>query len=318
MTSLTTPDRKSRERPQWVAIVRGIFVGAALIALGAYIWQDREAMSTAIGELSPLPLLFAGVMAAGFTVTSCAAWRLLVTRNDKSITVAEASRIYFLGQLGKYLPGGVWQFFAAAELGRDAGLPRLQIVSSFAFALAASLAAGSVVVLAALPEALPMLGLQPRMALLAAALILAALLHPAAHRIIARIIRTENAPQGQRLALSVTVSLGTWLFGGLHLWFLASALGQSLSFADMLPLAGCFAAAWIAGFLVMIAPAGVGAREATLILLLSQTMSIAEAATIAIGSRLLMTLADVGAAGLAMAFTHSPTSPAGAPRPLRD
>jgi hypothetical protein len=45
-------------------------------------------------------------------------WRILVPVGGLT-----AARIFFLGQLGKYLPGRVWGVVTHVDLGRRAGVP---------------------------------------------------------------------------------------------------------------------------------------------------------------------------------------------------
>ena len=54
-----------------------------------------------------------------------------------------------------------------------------------------------------------------------------------------------------------------------------------------------FAIAWVIGFLVLVAPAGAGARELALAGCLAAVLSNGEATTVAVASRVLMTSADV-------------------------
>jgi uncharacterized membrane protein YbhN (UPF0104 family) len=53
---------------------------------------------------------------------------------------------------------------------------------------------------------------------------------------------------------------------------------------------GAFAAAWVAGFVVLIAPAGAGAREAALLALLP--LAAGDALAVVVISRVLLTAAD--------------------------
>jgi uncharacterized membrane protein YbhN (UPF0104 family) len=62
---------------------------------------------------------------------------------------------------------------------------------------------------------------------------------------------------------------------------------------------GAVAAAYLVGVLVVIAPAGVGAREATLGLLLAPTLGVPAAAAVALLSRLVHTVGDLALAGVA-------------------
>jgi hypothetical protein len=72
-------------------------------------------------------------------------------------------------------------------------------------------------------------------------------------------------------------------------WLLAHQLGVPGGLPLLLLSTGAFAGAWSIGFLLVIAPAGAGAREAALILLLGSGMSGPQATVVAVVSRLLMT-----------------------------
>ena len=299
------------------SLVRATFVIAVLIALGAFVWQSRVEIGEALYRLPLSGLLLSLLAAGGFALSSFGAWKVLIDRNGATLSIAQAARIYFLGQIGKYIPGGIWQFLASAELGRTANLSRASTVSSFVFALAASLTAGSAVVLLTMPEALPNMAISPLWFFGLAAVPFAILLSPAFHKLCARFGKGDGAPPRRRLTAAFALSLITWLFGGLHIWLLARGIGVPLGLGDLAPLAGCYAAAWMAGFLIMIAPAGMGAREGTLVALLSLTMAVPEAVTIALLSRILATLVDVLAAGMVLALTRGPPLPPAASPPLR-
>jgi hypothetical protein len=94
-------------------------------------------------------------------------------------------------------------------------------------------------------------------------------------------------------------ALVSWLAYGLHVWVLAAQFG-----AGGPPLVaratGAFAAAWCAGFLLVVAPAGAGVREAALVLLLGGVLTRPEATVVAVVSRLLFVVGDLGWAAAAL------------------
>jgi uncharacterized membrane protein YbhN (UPF0104 family) len=71
-----------------------------------------------------------------------------------------------------------------------------------------------------------------------------------------------------------------------------------------------FALAWVVGLLVVIAPAGAGPREAALVLALAPVLSSADALLVALVSRVLMVVADAGAAGVAALLARHGGPPA--------
>ena len=99
---------------------------------------------------------------------------------------------------------------------------------------------------------------------------------------------------------SVGWALAAWLCYGGQVWLLAHQLGVAGGLRLLAHSTGAFAGAWCVGFLLVIAPAGAGAREAALILLLGPSVPGAQATVVAVVSRLLFTVADLAWGGVAV------------------
>jgi uncharacterized membrane protein YbhN (UPF0104 family) len=113
--------------------------------------------------------------------------------------------------------------------------------------------------------------------------------------LVLRLTRREPMPQPLSLH-GIVVACGwcvpTWLLYGVSTWALARDLGPA-GFGMLLRGTGAFAASWSIGFLLLVAPAGAGIREAAMIVLLSTSLPTAQATVIALVSRLLIVLGDV-------------------------
>jgi uncharacterized membrane protein YbhN (UPF0104 family) len=125
-----------------------------------------------------------------------------------------------------------------------------------------------------------------------------AALHPAVlNRLVAagsRLLR-RSAPETALSLPGVAAAVGwtvlEWVAAGVMLAALLSGFRDPVS----LPLAvGAFALAWAVGFVVVVVPAGAGVREGVLLVLLSGSVGHSTALAAALGTRLLMTLADGG------------------------
>ena len=105
-----------------------------------------------------------------------------------------------------------------------------------------------------------------------------------------------------------------WLCFGIHVYVLVAALGGSDAF---LRSVGAYALAWVAGFLVFFAPAGAGARELTLVVLLAPVLERPEALAVAVVSRVLSVVGDlvVAVSGIAAEKWHRHTRPEQEPLP---
>jgi glycosyltransferase 2 family protein len=84
-----------------------------------------------------------------------------------------------------------------------------------------------------------------------------------------------------------------------QVWVLALRLGAGGPLL-LVQSAGAFAGAWCIGFLLVVAPAGAGVREAALILLLGAATSRPQATVISVVSRLLFVVADLAWGGFAV------------------
>jgi hypothetical protein len=92
-----------------------------------------------------------------------------------------------------------------------------------------------------------------------------------------------------RCALLLVMS---WLLLGLHFGVLVQGLDSDLRSVWTMSI-GIFAIAWVAGFLVVVAPAGAGVREAALVLGFAAVLPAGAVLTLAVLSRALFVLADV-------------------------
>ena len=178
---------------RWKTVLRAAFVLAVFAAAALLLARQGDAILDALRRFDHEAALLALGAAAGHVMFSYWAWRLLTPGGARALTGGQARALFFLSQAGKYLPGGVWQFVAAGELGRDLGLARRETMASFVFALLAAIAAGAALAIVALADRLVASGLAPLW--FAAALVpLAVLLFPPAMRLVARVAGLERVP----------------------------------------------------------------------------------------------------------------------------
>jgi uncharacterized membrane protein YbhN (UPF0104 family) len=89
-----------------------------------------------------------------------------------------------------------------------------------------------------------------------------------------------------------------WLFNGVAYYFLVGSIYSS-SLPLVPALAGVFAISWVAGFLNLLTPAGLGTMELTLILLLSFWFPVHVATIVALWTRVARTASDLVCAAIA-------------------
>lgn len=284
------------------AVIRWVLFGAAVAILTWAVASQWDDVADAARGVGVWPL----VLATGLTVLALAcntlSWRAVMRSVGLDARLAEASAVFLVSQAGKYVPGAVWPVVAQAEFARRHGVSRARAMTGSLVAMAVGVVMAAVVGMVALAVFAPGSVLDYWWALLLA-LVLAVTLVPAVLTrllgIALRVTRRSAEPPriaARALAASAGWSALNWAALGVHAWVLLRALGSDD--ANLGVVTGAFAVAWLVGFVVVIAPAGVGPREIALVALLAGAATEPQALALALLSRFVMTLADV--AGLAL------------------
>jgi glycosyltransferase 2 family protein len=270
--------------------------------LGALAWAlagQWGAVRPLLGQLSPASLAAALAAVLGGILATFLCWREVLAGLGGRLPVVAGARVFFLGQLGKYLPGSLWPVMAQMELGRDYRVPERASGSAVGVFLLLLVGTGLVVAAATAPLLGPD-GVHAYWWLLAVLpLALLVLVPPVLNRLLALAMRLARRPplpgplSAGEILRAAAWALVSWLAYGLHVWVLAGQLA-----AGGPPLlaraVGAFAAAWCAGFLLVVVPAGAGVREAALVLLLGGVLTRPQATVVAVVSRLLFVVGDLG------------------------
>jgi hypothetical protein len=124
---------------------------------------------------------------------------------------------------------------------------------------------------------------------------------------------TETPLTGRVIGRAIATNLGAWFFNGLQIWVLMTRLGVHGG-QTLLIAIGAYALAWCVGFVIVLAPAGVGPRELILVATLGPLVGTGAATAIALVSRVLTVLGDLAGAGLAALLGHGAAAAAGEAR----
>jgi uncharacterized membrane protein YbhN (UPF0104 family) len=254
--------------------------------------------------------LSAGYLAAaGLTVIisltfSLLAWRATLQGLGAELPLGAAARIYFLGQLGKYVPGSVWPVVAQMELGAAHGLSRAAVGIGSLLTMAIAVPVALLLGLLAVPALLAADASAYVLVFLALPLAVVLLAPPVLNPLLDRALRLlRRGPLPQPLSAGAVLRAALFagaahLLLGLQAWLLARDLGAQGW--QVLPLAvGAFALANVAGLLALPVPAGAGVREVVLVVALAPVLPVGQALLLALVSRLLLTAGDVGSATVA-------------------
>ncbi len=306
-------ERAGRRSPLQRRLRAAFLVAAVAFAVLALASQWDE-VGDRIGQLSVGHVGLAAACALGSLAASFLAWRETLAGLGDRLPVPTAARIFYLGQLAKYVPGSIWAIVGQMELAKVHGVRRERTASAGIVVLVISLAMGLVLGLLAVPALLDADGEIYASSVLLL-LPLAVVLHP---RVLTRLVSTglrlvRRPPLEDPLTIATIWRVALWSLLsngllGLQIWQLAIDVGGS-GWA-LLPLSlGGYGLAAAISLVVIPLPAGAGLREAVLVLLLAPNIGAAAATLVAVLARLILTLADVVAAALAAAATRAASPP---------
>lgn len=286
------------------------FLVLALGALAFAMWRSLAELERALDALRTAPLSSIVALSAylGFVIALGLLWRSLLARCSGTLLPPSAAlRIQAIAWSARYIPGKLGLVAAKVMLvptdrgaaAWAAGWEQVLFLVSGAVVLAACAAASAGSAFGALlPGAAPVAVLVAVLLLLP----LAAALAPRLDSLVGRLSGVSAGtvhPRGRELAGWLLGFVAAQLLVGLGFVALLDALGHGAAF-DPVEAIGILTAAHLGGILAVVAPAGLGVREALLAGLLAPTLGADAALVVALVTRVGATLGDALIAPLAL------------------
>ena len=235
------------------------------------------------------------------------AWRALLADLGSPLPVATTTRITFVSQLVKYVPGAIWSFAAHVELGYDYYVPRRRGAASVIIGLAVGLAVGLAIAAVALPLSSAAAARHYIVALAALPAILVCLCPPVLGWLTDRGLRVLRLPPLDRrvtwrgLAVAAGWTALGWVLLGLQVWLLlASMTGRGAGV--LLVAVGGYALACSVALALVVFPNGIGPRELILIAALAPVLDRPAALALALLARATTTISDLAWGGIGLAI----------------
>ncbi len=292
----------SREKRILVVLGRAIIILIPIFFLGQSLISNWKAVQqTAVAMNWGLFILSSIILAVAFIFIPLPTYFSLRSQT-KAVTPRDTFVIYFMSQLAKYLPGGLWAIpgRAFAYQQRFSIQPAvgfyLVIWEVLTFSIGAFLIGilniSPPIELAFLPFvlALALMGLVGGMVCFQ----FSATKRFIANNRIGLLRRLQVIPQVRLTTLS-NMTLSTipfWIINGIGFYFLIGMTRMIDAPITWTQASSIFAMAWLTGFLVFVAPAGLGVRESILVLLLQMWITPAEALVIALIARFWWTVVE--------------------------
>jgi len=247
-------------------------------------------------------------------------WRTVLRDLGTPVRMRDASMIYLVGQLGKYIPGSVWAFLLQMELAKTVGVTRVRAFTASVVAAGLGIVASLIAGFLAMPVILD--GHQEYLWIFVLLPLGLVLLHPRPLTWIVSLTLTllRRAPLPHPLTAAAIVrtlglGLATFVLLGVHLWLLADSLG-SPGLSGLMLCIGAMSLAMTAGLLAFFLPSGLGAREVVLVAALSTALPAGSALALAVVSRVMFTVVDLALAGGAAVAART-RKPDPAPGPVQ-
>jgi len=296
-------------------LVKYAAIAAILYYLGlqvSYNWGQISDYNWTI-SLLPLGLSLAIGLAAFFIMAIV--WRAIIGAFGFQLSMPAAFRIFYLSNLGRYIPGKVWQLFGILYLTGKKGIPAEAAGASFVLVQLFAIPASFLVFAVAawiepklLIDRVAILGETTSYVITGGMILLcsAVVLFPGAFLAVGnRLLRLVKRPEvrfnlDKKVALGVFLGYGIgWICYGTAFWLFVRSVAPETELSVVAGV-GLFNAAYQIGYLVLFAPGGFGPREVVMGALLAPFVGPIGAA-IAIAARLWALVLESAAALLALA-----------------
>lgn len=272
-----------------------LWILAVVVFVVLYVGSHRSKIQTVFSQMPLANLAASFLLLAAGKVFLVINMRLSLRYVGVSYSFSKCYRVYNTTQLAKYIPGGVWQFVGKAGVYRQDGMDAKSIRNALILEVAWLL--GSAVVIG-----LVILGIA-RIAFIqgvldryrgylfvpAAALALACLV--VLFRVRASLVFfLDTLKQAELNLKEALVQLFIWALLGMSFAVIAAPY---LEDAELFYLVGLYAVAYVIGFSIPVAPAGIGVREGILVLGLMEFLPEETAVFAAGASRIVYIITEV-------------------------
>lgn len=252
----------------WLRAVGALFLVAVLWYFARNVANQWSSIADVWSDLHVrwgMMALSGGVVFLSYAVL-IETWRRTVSAWGGELRFGAAARIWFISNLGKYVPGKVWQIGAMGVLAQQEGVTATAAVGSSLVVNLVNIVAGCLVIAVSGGAGVAPSSLIPLT--IVAAIVAAAtpwvlpVLFRAASRISGRELVAPRIPPSAVLIALAGCAIA-WVLYGIAYEFLAIALFGSTAGTTASYIA-VFTLSYLIGYLVLFAPGGVGVRETSL------------------------------------------------------
>lgn len=295
-------------------IAQPLLVALTLFFVGREVYLRWSEVSAAArsAELHWWWIVVSSAVVLGTYAILVESWRMLIRSSGGALPYWSAVRIWTIANLGRYLPGKVWSIGALGVLAQREGVPGWVAAGAAVIGTLLNIGAGFGVTALAATGSFD--ALEPYMRVAAviggigyvvALALLPWLMQPAV-TFLTRVTRTATPvrlPPHRAIWMAAIINSFSWFAYGVAFAMFSRGVTPDVTGSPLLFVA-VFTASYLAGYLVLFVPGGIGVRETALgLLLVSFGMATTgDAILLSLLSRLWLTVLEIvpGLVGLAL------------------
>jgi glycosyltransferase 2 family protein len=305
---------------------RRLALAAQLLLTAAVVWFAGRTVARQWNDVRRLvldahpswpALALSGVLVLATYALLIDVWRATLRSWGARLAFWEAAHVWTVSNLGKYVPGKVWQIGAMGMMAQRRGVSPVAAVGSALLLTVVNVLAGFAVVFATGSRVLEVADVDRRLVTLAAvatgvlgvSLIAAPALLPRIGVLAGRLLRRPvelPALPARAVWLAIVGNVSAWLLYGLAFRVFTVAMTGAAT-GGWAGYTAVFTGSYLVGYLVLFAPAGIVFREAAMIAGLTKLglATLPQATLLALTSRLWLTVLEIAPGALFLARAGS-------------
>ncbi len=281
-------------------IAQVVFIIVVFYFLGSALYANWNKVDINFSNINYYYLVLSLVLFSIALIGYAYCWNKAIVYLDNPLKLKRAIKIWFWSQSARYIPGSVWQIFGRIYIAGKDGISKGKVIASIGIETTMLIISSIIVFGISLPFNKELLTVNKYWPYLLVALSFFIFLYPKVfnrvtdlfvHRIDKDISFKMEIPFKEIMKLLLFYTI-VWIIFGLAFFTLLSSL-KPVSISLIPALIGVFAVSWVLGFLFVIAPGGLGARELVMVFLLSTIFTSSFAIVAAIISRIVMIIAEL-------------------------
>lgn len=292
-------ERLKRLRAVLAPIVTVLILGIMLV----WAWLNRALVTQTFVDLGAVRLVGMAVLLTIVFILSGIVFTLLVKTMGYSFSFLNGYNYLNLSQIAAMLPGKVWGYAGLAGLLWTSGVSKRDSVLIITLNIMLMLSACAVVGL---------VGLAPVFGWVSIVIAIAPMLVLIVGRSWLDALRarffpgTSPLPSGRALLGIFAIGILNWILLAVCFAWLAYS-GAEIPDASPFLVAGSYPAGYIAGFVSLIAPSGLGVSEGVTALILEPSIGVERALAIGIAFRIILTTIQWLNIGISLLLANMPT-----------